>query len=190
MTINGAGALARHILTPPSTRAKTYSSEPWRRWLSVQRSDELSLPGTTLRFQFQAQGSSAFEPLAATITSARVSQHDSLDTMPWTPSMDDHLRRAIRDIQAVIPDWFEVISDSDNRPETELWEGWMWEVSTWFGNNTELAAHRLLHRLQGRYIPRPFGVVRLYVTPEPTLLHCMSGLGRRSRTRSRIYLWR
>ncbi|PBK88579.1 hypothetical protein ARMGADRAFT_362315 [Armillaria gallica] len=51
----------------------------------------------------------------------------------------------------------------------------MWEVSTWFGKmgscDTELAAYRLLHRLQGQYIPRLVGVVRLCITPEPTPLH-------------------
>ncbi|KAG7441358.1 uncharacterized protein BT62DRAFT_937118 [Guyanagaster necrorhizus] len=99
-----------------------------------------------------------------------------VDTVPWTSCIDDHLRRAVRDIQAgSIPDWFEFISDFDNRPDFEHWEDWMWEVSTWYGKmgsyKKELAAYQLLHRLQGRYIPRLFGVVRLRITPESTPLH-------------------
>ncbi len=51
----------------------------------------------------------------------------------------------------------------------------MWEVSTWYyklsNHNTELAAYRLLRRLQGRYIPCLFGVVRLCLTPDFTTLH-------------------
>ncbi|PBK71085.1 hypothetical protein ARMSODRAFT_62827 [Armillaria solidipes] len=74
-----------------------------------------------------------------------------------------------------IPDWFEVISDFDNRPDTEFWKDRMWEVSTWFGKmgsyDTELAAYRLLHQLQGWYIPRLFGVVRLGITSESSPLH-------------------
>ncbi|PBK71057.1 hypothetical protein ARMSODRAFT_1083334 [Armillaria solidipes] len=148
--------------------------------MSVQSSDKLYLPGTTLRFQCQAQGSNTFGPLAATVTSAtdrlvqRHFDHEKVilkladcrlwhrsnkvppDTMPRTPSMDDHLRRTVRDTQAA------------------LWEDWMWEVSTWFGNNMELAAYRLLHRLQGRYIPRLFSVVRRSITPEPTPLNPMT----------------
>ncbi|KAK0235504.1 hypothetical protein EDD85DRAFT_725221, partial [Armillaria nabsnona] len=45
---------------------------------------------------------------------------------------------------------------------------WRYKVSS---HNTELAAYRLLHRLQGRYIPRLFGVVRLCLTPDSTILH-------------------
>ncbi|KAK0443639.1 hypothetical protein EV421DRAFT_1947236 [Armillaria borealis] len=64
---------------------------------------------------------------------------------------------------------------TESRPDVELWEDWMWEVSTWrykvSNQNKELSAYRLLHRLQGRYIPRLFGVVRLRITPESTTLH-------------------
>ncbi|SJL12477.1 uncharacterized protein ARMOST_15904 [Armillaria ostoyae] len=121
----------------------------------VCSSDKLYLPGTTFCFQLQAQGSSTFEPLAATVVKRfeffavvlLVQQHsdhenislkltdyrlgyrsnkEQLDTVPWTSSIDDHLRRAVHDIQAgAIPDWFEVISDFDNRPDTEPWEDWM-----------------------------------------------------------------
>ncbi len=46
---------------------------------------------------------------------------------------------------------------------------------TWIGkissHNTELSAYRLLYQLQGRYIPRLLGVVRLRITPESTPLH-------------------
>ncbi len=44
-------------------------------------------------------------------------------TVPWTSSIDDHLRRAIQ--VGAIFDWFEVIGDLDNRPDKELWEDWM-----------------------------------------------------------------
>ncbi|KAK0235530.1 hypothetical protein EDD85DRAFT_843287 [Armillaria nabsnona] len=51
----------------------------------------------------------------------------------------------------------------------------MWEVCTWIGkmssHDTELSAYRLLHRLQGLYIPRLYGVVRLCITSEPIPLH-------------------
>ncbi len=67
------------------------------------------------------------------------------------------------------------ISDFDNRPDTEFWEDWMWEVSTWFAKmgsyDMELIAYRLLHRLQGRYIPHLLGVVRLCITSEFSPLH-------------------
>ncbi|SJL12475.1 uncharacterized protein ARMOST_15902 [Armillaria ostoyae] len=53
-------------------------------------------------------------------------------------------------------------------------------VSTWrykLSNcNTELTAYRLFHRLQGRYIPRLFGVVRLRITPESTTLHAITDI--------------
>ncbi len=38
-----------------------------------------------------------------------------------SPSIDDYLRRAIRDIQfGAIPDWFEVLSDFEKQPDTVL----------------------------------------------------------------------
>ncbi|KAK0443632.1 hypothetical protein EV421DRAFT_528438 [Armillaria borealis] len=176
-----------------------------RRGISVQSGDELYLPGTTLDLQFQAEGSNTFGPLAATIikrfepfTSAvvlLVQRHSDSEKVilkladrrlghrsgkggpvPWSPSLEDHLRHAVRDFQeGSAPNWFELIRDDENRPDIELWEDWMWEVSTWrfklSNHNTELAAYRLLHRLQGRYIPRLFGDVRLRITPESTTLH-------------------
>ncbi|SJL12452.1 uncharacterized protein ARMOST_15879 [Armillaria ostoyae] len=106
----------------------------------------------------------------------RASNHDDVDTVPWLSSIDDHLRLAVRDIQeGVKPNWFELIHYFENRPDTELWEDWMWEVCTWIGkmssHDTELSAYRLLHRLQGRYIPRLYGVVRLCITSESIPLH-------------------
>ncbi|KAK0421906.1 hypothetical protein EV421DRAFT_2066923 [Armillaria borealis] len=106
----------------------------------------------------------------------RSSNDDDVDTVPWLSYIDDHLRLAVRDIQiGVKPNWFEVIHDFENRPDTKLWEEWMWEVCTWIGkmsnHDTELSAYRLLHPLQGRYIPRLFGVVRLRITSESTPLH-------------------
>ncbi|KAK0443628.1 hypothetical protein EV421DRAFT_1735748 [Armillaria borealis] len=102
-----------------------------------------------------------------------------VDTVPWTSSIDDHLRRAVRDIQAgAIPNWFELINDSDKQPDEELWEDWMFEVGTWLGKmgcyDTELTAYRLLHRLQGRYMPRLFGVVRVCINSESTPLHLIT----------------
>ncbi|PBK68550.1 hypothetical protein ARMSODRAFT_975946 [Armillaria solidipes] len=75
--------------------------------------------------------------------------------VPWSSSLEDRLRRAVHDIQAgVVPNWFELIRDVKNRPDTKLWEDWMWEISTLryklANYNTELAAYQLLHRLQGR----------------------------------------
>ncbi|PBK88647.1 hypothetical protein ARMGADRAFT_1084604 [Armillaria gallica] len=68
--------------------------------------------------------------------------------------------------------WFELIRDDENRPDVELWEDWMQEVSTWrykLSNHvTELAAYQLLHRLQGRYIPR-LSESFVFVSP-PSLL--------------------
>ncbi|KAK0431069.1 hypothetical protein EV421DRAFT_1929914 [Armillaria borealis] len=72
----------------------------------------------------------------------RASNHDDVDTVPWLSSIDDYLRLA---------------------------------VCTWIGkmssHDTELSAYRLLHRLQGRYIPRLYGVVRLCITSESIPLH-------------------
>ncbi|PBK88584.1 hypothetical protein ARMGADRAFT_1168012 [Armillaria gallica] len=81
-----------------------------------------------------------------------------------------------REIQETVAhNWFELIRDDENWPGTKIWEDWMSEVSTWryklSNHNTELAAYLLLHRLQGRYIPRLFGVVRLRISPESTTLH-------------------
>ncbi|KAK0455764.1 uncharacterized protein EV420DRAFT_1644542 [Desarmillaria tabescens] len=161
-----------------------------------QTGDDLYRPGTTLDLKFQTHKSADYKDLAATVikrfepfTSAvvllvqrlpdnqpfilKLADDDDVDTVPWTSSIDDHLRRTIHDIQAgVKPDWFELINDFDNRPDTRLWEDWMWEVCTWIGKmssyDTELSAYRLLHRLQGRCIPRLYGVVRLQITPEST----------------------
>ncbi|SJL12430.1 uncharacterized protein ARMOST_15857 [Armillaria ostoyae] len=159
------------------------------------RGDELYLPGTNLDLQFQAQGSKAFKPLAATVVKrfepitvilmladrrlGYRNNNKGVDTVPWTSSIDDHLRRAVRDIQAgAIPNWFELINDSDKQPDEELWEDWMFEVGTWLGKmgcyDTELTAYRLLHRLQGRYMPRLFGVVRVCINSESTLLHLIT----------------
>ncbi|KAK0443592.1 hypothetical protein EV421DRAFT_1903608 [Armillaria borealis] len=73
------------------------------------------------------------------------SNNKGVDTMPWTSSIDGHLRRAVRDIQTgAIPNWFELINDSDNQPDEELWEDWMFEVGTWLGKmdcyDTELTS--------------------------------------------------
>ncbi|KAK0431055.1 hypothetical protein EV421DRAFT_2041464 [Armillaria borealis] len=160
-----------------------------RRWISVQSGDELYLPGTTLDLQFQADGFNTFEPLAVTVlkrfepfTSAAVLlswlgyRSGKGGPVPWSPSLEGHLQHAIREIQeSMAPNWFELIRDDENRPDTKIWKDWMWEVSTWRykmpNHNKKLAAYRLLHRLQGRYIPRLFGVVRLRITPESTALH-------------------
>ncbi len=54
----------------------------------------------------------------------------------------------------------------------------MWEVSTWryklSNRNTGLAAYPLLLRLQGQYIPRLFGVIRLRIIPESITLPPMT----------------
>ncbi|KAK0443594.1 hypothetical protein EV421DRAFT_526473 [Armillaria borealis] len=172
----------------------------------VETDGELYLPGTTLQLQFQPEGCKTFEPLAAKIvkpfkpfTSAvvllvqrlsdnelvilkladrRLGYRSNDIEVPWTSSIEDRLRHAVRDIQAgSIPDWIELLRDDENpkRPDEERWEDWVWEISTWYWKmynyDTELDAYRLLHRLQGRYIPRIFGVVRLGITSESTPLH-------------------
>ncbi|KAK0235495.1 hypothetical protein EDD85DRAFT_77524 [Armillaria nabsnona] len=105
----------------------------------------------------------------------RANKDDVLE-LPRTSSIDDRLRCAVRDIQAgVKPNWFELVHDFENRPDTELWEDWMWKVCTWMmkmsDHDTELSTYRLLHRLQDRYIPRLYGVVRLHISSECTPLH-------------------
>ncbi|SJL12485.1 uncharacterized protein ARMOST_15912 [Armillaria ostoyae] len=160
-----------------------------RRWISVQSGDERYLPGTTLDLQFQAEGSNTFGPLAATVIRRFEPSTSTVvllvqlgyrggkgGPVRWLPSLEGHLQHAVRDIQeGVAPKWFELIHDDENRPDTKVWEDWMREVSTWryklSNHNTELAAYRLLHGVQGRYNPRLFGVVHLCITPESTTLH-------------------
>ncbi|KAK0490007.1 hypothetical protein EDD18DRAFT_562232 [Armillaria luteobubalina] len=98
--------------------------------------------------------------------------------IPWTSSLEDRLRHAVSDIQmGTIPDWIELLRDNENpkRPDEEDWEDWAWEIATWYWKlsnyDTELSAYRLLHRLQGRYIPRLLGVICLHITSDPTPLH-------------------
>ncbi|PBK81770.1 hypothetical protein ARMGADRAFT_1091001 [Armillaria gallica] len=84
--------------------------------------------------------------------------------VPWSLSLEGHLRHTVRNIQdGMVPTWFDLICDVENWPDIEPWEDWMWEVSIWhykvLSHNTELVAYRLLHRLQGCYIPHLFGVV-------------------------------
>ncbi|SJL12445.1 uncharacterized protein ARMOST_15872 [Armillaria ostoyae] len=141
----------------------------------------------TLNLKFQPHESADYKDVEATaikrfepITSDVVllvrnrADNDNVE-MPWSSSIEDRLRRAIRDIRGGrILNWFELINDRENRPDPELWEDWTWEVLTWLSKvsnyETELTAYRLLHRLQGRYIPCLFGVVRLNITSESTLL--------------------
>ncbi len=170
-------------------------------------SDNLYIPGTKLHMQFQANSSGAFEPLSATIvkrfepfTSAVVLlvqrpsdtqpfilkladrrlgyRHCWDDVIPWTSTVEGHLRRAVRDVQlGKKGNWFEIVHDTKHpqRPPKDEWEDWMWEVSTWTrkmnDHNTEHSAYRLLHRLQGNCIPRLHGVVRLSITSDPEPLH-------------------
>ncbi len=170
-------------------------------------SDNLYIPGTKLHMQFQANSSGAFEPLSATIvkrfepfTSAVVLlvqrpsdtqpfilkladrrlgyRHCWDDVIPWTSTVEGHLRRAVRDVQlGKKGNWFEIVHDTKHpqRPPKDEWEDWMWEVSTWTrkmnDHNTEHSAYRLLHRLQGDCIPRLHGVVRLSITSDPEPLH-------------------
>ncbi|PBK71140.1 hypothetical protein ARMSODRAFT_1083378 [Armillaria solidipes] len=175
-------AVVRYDITTPcrlTSSASPNISLPWT-------GDDLYRPGMTLNLKFQPSESSEYTDLAATVvkhfesfTSAavllvqrhsdneqvvlklgdrRLGKHANKGDVEllWTSSIDDRLRCA-------------------NRPSTELWEDWMWEVCTWIGkmsnHDTELSAYRLLHRLQGRYISRLFGVVRLRITSESTPLH-------------------
>ncbi|KAK0431068.1 hypothetical protein EV421DRAFT_2064960 [Armillaria borealis] len=157
--------------------------------------------------QFQANSSSAFEPLSATIvkrfepfTSAvvllvrrpfdtqpfilkladrRLGYRHCWDVdIPWTSTVEGHLRRAVHDVQlGKKRNWFEIVHDTGHpqRPPKDEWEDWMWEVSTWTrkmnDHDTEHSAYRLLHRLQGTCIPRLHGVVRLSITSDSEPLH-------------------
>ncbi|KAK0421903.1 hypothetical protein EV421DRAFT_2042953 [Armillaria borealis] len=150
-----------------------------RRWISVQSGDKLYVPGMTLDLQFQAEGCNASEPLAVTVlkrfepfTSAAVllvqrrSDNENVilkladrrlghrsgkgGPVSWSPSLEGHLQHAVRDIQeGVVPNWFELIRDYENRPDVELWEDWMWEVSTWRSVHPPSFWYRLIFE----YIP-------------------------------------
>ncbi|KAK0421914.1 hypothetical protein EV421DRAFT_1914856 [Armillaria borealis] len=139
--------------------------------------DERYLPGTTLDLQFQAEGWNTFGPLAATVTK-RFEPFTSTVVLLVQRHSDNAkviLKLADRRLgyrggkggpEGVAPNWFELICDDENLPDTKIWEDWMWEVSTWRYrvsiHNTELAAYRL----QGRYIPHLFGVVRFRLVLE------------------------
>ncbi len=100
-----------------------------RRTVSAWIGPPLSIPSARLS-TFQPLAATVvkpFEPFTFTMTTLLVQRHsdneevilklvdrrlgyrsnkDSLDTVPWSPSFDDH---AIRAIQAgSVPDWFEV----------------------------------------------------------------------------------
>ncbi|KAK0186767.1 hypothetical protein F5146DRAFT_143375 [Armillaria mellea] len=167
--------------------------------------DDLYLPGSKLQYKFRAEGSIVFKDQAATIlkrskpstcsvvllvkppddsqsiivklADRRLGYRNFLKTsMRWTSKLEDSLQQAVRKIQeGVLPNWFELIHDRENRPDQEEWEDWMWEVSTWKRKladyERELTAYRLLHRLQGTCIPRFFGVVHFPITSDSISLH-------------------
>ncbi|PBK81788.1 hypothetical protein ARMGADRAFT_1091014 [Armillaria gallica] len=146
--------------------------------------------------QFQANNSGAFEPLSATIVKRfepfssavvllvqrpsdtqpfilkladrRLGYRHCWDVdIPWTSTVEGHLRRAVRDVQlGKKGNWFEIVHDTKHpqRPPKDEWEDWMWEVSTWTckmnDHNREHSAYRLLHHLQGNCIPRLHDVVQ------------------------------
>ncbi|PBK81787.1 hypothetical protein ARMGADRAFT_1068481 [Armillaria gallica] len=176
------------LATPDHRLTSSASQENTRQGSLPQTGDDLYRPGARLNLKYRSHESSEYIDLAAMavkrfepFTAAVVllvqqlsdsqplilkladrrlgycaSNHDDVDTVPWLSSIDDHLRLV-------------------NRPDTELWEDWMWEVCTWIGkmssHDTELSAYRLLHRLQGRYIPRLYGVARLCITSESIPFH-------------------
>ncbi|KAK0421908.1 hypothetical protein EV421DRAFT_2042957 [Armillaria borealis] len=118
----------------------------------------------TLNLKFQPHESADYKDVEATaikrfepVTSDVVllvrnrADNDNVE-VPWSSSIEDRLRRAIRDIRGGrILNWFELINDRENLPDPELWEAWTWEVLTWLSKvsnyETELTAYRLLHRL-------------------------------------------
>ncbi|SJL12467.1 uncharacterized protein ARMOST_15894 [Armillaria ostoyae] len=126
-----------------------------RRRISVQSGDELYVPGTFLDLQSQAEGLNTSGPLAATVLraihicrcAARSGHSDNEKAIlkladrrlgyrggkgrpvPWSPSLEGHLQHAVREIQeGLASNWFELICDDENRPDTKVWEDWMWEV--------------------------------------------------------------
>ncbi|PBK81711.1 hypothetical protein ARMGADRAFT_1039089 [Armillaria gallica] len=166
----------RYITNDPRPSISTQGSKAFEPLAAtiVKRFEPITV-GTVLLVQRHSDNEKVILKLAARRLGYRCN-NKGLDTVPWTSSIDDHLRRAVRDIQAgAIPNWFELINDSDNQPDEELWEDWMFEVGTWLGKmdcyGTELTAYRLLHRLQGRYMPRLFGVVRVRINSESAPLH-------------------
>ncbi|PBK61751.1 hypothetical protein ARMSODRAFT_981319 [Armillaria solidipes] len=149
--------------------------------------DELYLPRTSLDLQFQAEGSNTFEPLAVTVfkpfepfTSAAVLPVQRLsDNEKAILKLADHRLGYCGGKGSPVP-WrawhltglsLYVMMRTGLTPRFgRIGCGRSPPVSTWHyklsNHNTELAAYRLLHRLQGHYIPHLFGFVRLRLIPE------------------------
>lgn len=194
-------------LAPPA-RGRLFMSSVMKTRVHLPRTgDGLYVAGAKLDLMFQARDRSAFEPLSVQVmkcfkpsTSAvvllvrrlsdsqpfilkladrRLGYRYNWDVdIPWTSTVEAHLRHAVHDIQlGVTPNWFEIVQDTSHpqRPGKDEWEDWMWEIFTWTSkmndHDTELSAYRLLHRLQGSCIPRLYGVVHLSITSYPTPLH-------------------
>ncbi|SJL12484.1 uncharacterized protein ARMOST_15911 [Armillaria ostoyae] len=66
--------------------------------------------------------------------------------------------------------------------------GLVWKDGKTGSYDTELAAYRLLYHLQDRYIRRLFGVARLRITLEPTLLHPVTDIPEQEATRISSYV--
>ncbi|KAK0227455.1 hypothetical protein EDD85DRAFT_1026995 [Armillaria nabsnona] len=151
------------------------------------RGDELYLPGTIFDLQFQAEGSSSFGPLAATVikcfepfTSAalllvlRISDNEKA-ILNWRIVDWDIAVVKVDQCRGPLPS--KIICNMSYAKFKRAWRttgldaGGLHLTLQAVEHNTELAAYRLLLRLQGQYIPRHFGIVRLRITPESTTLH-------------------
>ncbi|KAG7441360.1 uncharacterized protein BT62DRAFT_1011607 [Guyanagaster necrorhizus] len=134
----------------------------------------------TLNREFQILESAEYKDLSATVVKPFEPFTSSVPIAGWVIAAATTTtgRRCHEHPPSTIT--YDLIQDFDNRPDIELWEDWMWEVCTWFGKvssyDTELAAYWLLHGLQGRYIPRLFGVVRLHIIPDSIPLHLITDI--------------
>ncbi|PBK81782.1 hypothetical protein ARMGADRAFT_1091010 [Armillaria gallica] len=144
-------------------------------------------PERSSSFNSTQEGSNAFEPLAVTALNhfepftpaavllvQRISGNEKailkladrrlghrggkVGPVPWSPSLEGHLKHALRGIQeGMAPNWFELIRDDENRPDIRIGYG-----------------RSPLGVTSCRYIPRLLSVIRLRITPESTTLPLMT----------------
>ncbi|KAG7441355.1 uncharacterized protein BT62DRAFT_1011602 [Guyanagaster necrorhizus] len=154
-------SLRKNLSVSSPTCGRLFASSTMANQAQPRTDDDLYLPGSKLQFKFQAQGSTAFKDLAATVVKhfepptcsvvllvkrpehsqpyivkqadRRLGYRNGLKTsVPWSSKLEDNLRQAVRKVYAgAVPNWFELIHDREKRPDQDDWEDWMWEVSTW-----------------------------------------------------------